>query len=381
VEGPLVIRFQRPQLPSVAAAAAYFERAESARWYSNFGPCHELLVERLEQRVGAPAKAVPVANCTLGLCLALKALTENQAGNEVLLPSFTFAATAAAVEWAGLRPVFVDVAEGHWSMDPARLEAALEQRHGRIAAVLACTTFGSPPPLAVSDAWTRLSGSAGVPLVIDSAAGFGATDASGRPAGHLGDAEVFSFHATKPLAIGEGGVVFTGDPEVALRIRRLANFGFEDGAVEGSVGMNAKLAEWPAATALAALDAFDETLRARRAAAAALKASLDATDLQFQELDSRPAWQFVPALTPVTADRGQVVRHAGERGVEVRTYFSKPLHTMTPFRSAPRCSDLVVTNDLARRVISLPMATDQTHAEREIIVGAISETLSLSAAP
>lgn len=371
-----MIRFQRPQLPPVNAIAAYYAAAEDARWYSNFGPCYEQLVGRLESRLGGDLCAVPVASCTLGLSLALAATTQGRAGTEVLLPSYTFAATATAVRWAGLDPVFVDVDPAHWSMDPERLSAALEQRGGRVAAILACTTFGTPPPVAVATAWERAAATAAVPLVVDSAAGFGAVDAAGRPAGRLGDVEVFSFHATKPFAIGEGGLVTTADPELAARIRQLANFGFEDGVVTGEVGTNAKLAEWPAATALAVLDRFDATLAARRNSAEAIRRGLDGSGLTFQAHDGSPAWQFVAALTPTDATRDALVVAAADRGVEIRTYFAHPLHTMPPFRTAPRTDDLVTTTDLAARAISLPMADDLSAEERALIVDVVAHALA-----
>ncbi len=375
-----MIRFQRPQLPPVAEIAAYYERAEHARWYSNFGPCHALLVERLQARLGPPLSVIPVANCTLGLSLALKATAHGQSGDEILLPSFTFAATAAAVEWAGFKPVFVDVDPGHWSLDPARLADALEARGDRVAGILACTTFGAPPPVAVSDAWEALASQAGVPLVVDSAAGLGAVDARGRQAGHLGDAEVFSLHATKPFAIGEGGIVTASDPDVAERIRRLANFGFQDGVVAEEVGINAKLAEWPAATALAVLDGFDDVLAVRRSTAAFVDEQLATSGLTFQTLDAQPAWQFVPALAPTSASRDDVVAIAAEHGVEVRTYFAHPLHTMPPFGGAPRTDDLTVTLDLASRALSLPMANDLSIEEQDTIITTVRRALTMAVA-
>ncbi|MDO9355521.1 MAG: aminotransferase class I/II-fold pyridoxal phosphate-dependent enzyme [Solirubrobacteraceae bacterium] len=377
-----MIRFQRPQLPAVAAIAAYYQRAEDARWYSNFGPCHAQLVERLEQRLGGGLHAVPVANCTLGISLALVAATglapgdRETAGREVIVPSYTFAATATAIVWAGLTPVFVDVDPGHWSMDPAALEQALQERGDRVAAVMACTTFGSPPPVAVSQAWERLAADAGVPLLIDSAAGFGALDAAGRAAGHLGDVEIFSWHATKPFAIGEGGLLCTADAALAERLNRLANFGFEDGVVTGAPGMNAKLAEWPAATALAVLDDFDDVLEARRDAATRLRTALAGTGLTFQELDSQPAWQFLAALAPAGTSRDDIVAVTAEHGVEVRSYFAHPLHRMPAFADAPRIGSLPVTEDLAIRALSLPMANDLTDAEHEAIVSAVHRSLA-----
>jgi dTDP-4-amino-4,6-dideoxygalactose transaminase len=105
------IRFLRPELPPLDEVARYFAMAESERWFSNGGPCHELLRERIQRRLGRNISCVPVASGTLGLMIAIRALcgSPGESATEVIVPSFTFAATAGAVVWAGFVPVFADV--------------------------------------------------------------------------------------------------------------------------------------------------------------------------------------------------------------------------------------------------------------------------------
>lgn len=367
-----MIRFQTPQLPPVAAIAAYYARSEEVRWFTNRGPCHELLTERLEARLGPGVHCVPVANATLGLMLGLRALLgARPARREVLLPSFTFAATASAVSWAGLEPVFVDVEPSSWHMDPDALQGALADRAGRVGAVLACSTFGVPPSIAHRKAWERAARDAGAALLVDSAAGFGATGEDGRPLGRQGDAEVFSFHATKPFAIGEGGLLSTTREEVATRAARLANFGFEDGVVHDAPGLNAKLPEWSAATALAVLDRYDDVLRCRRSAAREIVEALAPYGYTGQAGSGGAAWQFVPLLAPSRRVRDTALDVARGRDIELRTYFSVPLHRMPAFASVPAAGRLRRTEDLAARVLSLPMANDQTPADRGAIVACL----------
>ena len=151
-----MIRFQAPQIPPAREVEAYFALAEESRWYSNRGPCHELLVERLGRYVGPGVSCIPVANATLGLMVALRALTgTSPRRREVLMPSFTFAAAVNAVLWAGLEPVFVDVEPCSWHLDPAALENALDGRPHTVVAVLAVSTFGTPPPIALRTGWSR----------------------------------------------------------------------------------------------------------------------------------------------------------------------------------------------------------------------------------
>jgi dTDP-4-amino-4,6-dideoxygalactose transaminase len=367
-----VIRFQTPQLPPVAEIAAYYARAEEARWFSNRGPCHELLTERLERFLGPGVRCVPVGNATIGLMLGLRALVgARPQRREVLLPSFTFAATVSAVLWAGLEPVFVDVEERSWHLDPLALQEALGGRSDRVGAILACSTFGTPPATAQRRAWEMAAREAGVPLLVDSAAGFGATAEDGLPLGRQGDAEVFSFHATKPFAIGEGGLLTTTLQDVAERAARLANFGFEDGVVHDAPGLNAKLPEWSAATALAVLDHYDDVLAARRAAAAEIIEALAPQGYARQSGTAGAAWQFVPLLAPSARVRDAALELARERGIELRSYFSVPLHRMPAFASVPIAGGLRCTDDLAARALSLPMANDQSAADRDAIVSCL----------
>ena len=364
-----MIRFQAPQLPPTQEVLAYFAMAEEARWYTNRGPCHEQLVLRLERYLGGDVSCIPVANGTLGLMVALRAMTGSPLpGRRVIMPSFTFAATVDAVLWAGLEPVFVDVESESWHLDPAALEAALDVHSGAVAAVLAASTFGTPPGVAQRVAWERAAARAAVPLLIDSAAGFGATDERGERLGHQGDAEVFSFHATKPFAIGEGGLVATSQPGLACRMRRIVNFGLRAGVVEDDVGLNAKLAEWPAATALAVLDCYENVIAARRAAAERILAAVAPHGYVAQGGAGGAVWQFVPVLAPSPVVRAAALEYAQSQGIELRAYFSVPLHQMPAFSSARVVGDLCNTQHLSARILSLPMANDLSDADVDAIV-------------
>ena len=245
VSDPLV-PFQRPEPPEPEAIMAYYERSRREGFYSNGGPNARLLTDRLADYVGGGAFAIPVGNATVGLMVALRAACGMASGERRLIvtPSYTFTATACAIEWAGFEPVFVDIERRGWHMDPAALEAAFERFPGQIAGVLACATFGTAPPAEQRAAWRELCDAHSVPLLIDSAPGFGSRDADGAALGGLGDTEIFSFHATKPFSVGEGGLITTADADLAARIARMVNFGLEPGTrLSTDIGMNAKLSE------------------------------------------------------------------------------------------------------------------------------------------
>ena len=350
------IPFLRPEPPRLEAVARYFELSRQAGMFANGGPCHRLLVERLERYLGGGAACVPVASGTSGLLLAMRAAFGPPRDAEVIVPSFTFTASACAIEWCGFRPRFVDVDADSWQMDPEALTEALRAADGEVAGVLGCATFGVAPPRRVRAAWRAATTSAGVPLVIDSAAGFGTTDSRGRPLGCGDDTEVFSFHATKPFGIGEGGLVTTGDPAIAERIARLGNFGIEGpDRTSGEAGLNGKMSEMSAAAGLAMLDRFDEDLARRRATAARLRDALGAAGASFQAGCETSTTQLMQVRVDTPAARDACRSVAPRLGVDVRTYHDPPLHRHPAFAGAAR-GPLPVTDDLAARSLSLPMA-------------------------
>jgi dTDP-4-amino-4,6-dideoxygalactose transaminase len=375
-----MVRFQRPQFPHGEEIEEYLARSREIHWYSNNGPCCMLLRDRLQEATDRPC--VPVASGTLGLMVGVAALRERArpAAHEVLVPSFAFAASAQAAAWNGLRPVFVDVAPGHWHLDPVALEAELAAREGRVALVLALSSFGTPPPPEVRWHWEAACHDAGVPLLVDSAAGYGAHAADGVPIGGQGDLEIVSFHATKPLAAGEGGAVFCRDERLAARIAQLGNFAFDaHRQVDSPTGLNAKLSEPAAAAALAALDHLPAVLEARSAAATQILDGLP-TSMTRQDGHEHGTWQFVPVLAADGAQRRAALTEA-EGAVEIRTYY-EPLHEMPGFAGCETAGPLPVTRDLSRRTLSLPMANDLQPEEIDRICSVLREpTAARDAAP
>jgi dTDP-4-amino-4,6-dideoxygalactose transaminase len=365
-----MIPFQRPSLPSTPEIDRYLDLSREQRWFSNGGPCWRLLRERLGDRAGA--YCVPVASGTLGLMAALAAVLESSSAGPqrtgALMPSFTFLATAQAAIWSGLEPRLADIAPDHWHLDAGCLERVLAE-DGDLGVAIAVSAFGTPPPAETRLRWEGACRKAGVPLVVDSAAGFGAVAEDGVPIGSQGDVEVVSFHATKPFAIGEGGAVFTRDRDLHERIELAVNFGFRrDRTVASARGLNAKMSELHAATALAVLDRLDSILEGRREAAAAIRARAG-DGASWQRGSERSTWQFVPVALD-SPDRRQRVIEACRDRLEVRVYY-QPLSELTPERATVVDGGLAATEDLHRRILCLPMANDLDEAE----VGAIAATL------
>ena len=366
------VPLQRPDLPRLVDVQRYYERSEQARWYSNGGPCVSLLEDRITTALEAEAFAV--ANCTVGLVLALRATTiarRTSGRRYVVCPSYTFSATAGAVVSAGFEPLFVDVDPVNWQPDPAQIDLALAQYGTDVAAVVTTSTFGCPPPIEVRVHWETSCAAAGVPLVVDSAAGFGAQDADGRLLGRQGDAEVFSFHATKPFAVGEGGLVTTTDPEVAELLRTMRNFGFDSERRVVGEGTNAKLSEIQAAVALVVWDRFGDVLDARRARGGWLCDALSPSDFVFQPLVASGTWPLTSVLVPASS-RARIEQQAFEEGVELRRYYDRPLHRESPYEHGSAVGTLPVTLELAQRTLTLPMANDLDADELVRVVHAVT---------
>jgi dTDP-4-amino-4,6-dideoxygalactose transaminase len=355
-----LIRFQSPTLPSLREVEPWFAEAERLRWFSNGGPCVARLERACADRLGLEHPGVAVNNATSGLMVALRAcLGTPQADRRlVAVPSFTFIASVNAVIWAGFEPVFIDVDPDDWQPSEASL-ARLRGMRGSLAGVLQCSTFGTAPSRARRTSLAAAAADLGVPVVVDSAAGFGAVDEDGCTLGDQGDAEVFSFHATKPFAVGEGGLVTSRSAAVIDSLAELINFGFDHTrSVTGHLGINAKMPELTAAVGLAVLDRFDDVLAARRAAAGWLRDELEPAGVAFQAGSAGSTFQFVPVALPTAESRNLLLQKAHDARIELRAYFDPPMHRLPALTSVRRAGDLPVTESLSQRIVGLPMAND-----------------------
>jgi dTDP-4-amino-4,6-dideoxygalactose transaminase len=364
------IPFLRPQLPSLADIGAYYRLAEEARFFSNGGPCERLLRTRLSDYLGGVG-CVPVDNATNGIVIAVRAAMDAAGTGDrpfVVMPSYTFVATAGAVRVLGYQPLFVDVEPGAWQMDGDALADVLARRGAEVAAVLGTHTFGLPPAVAVQQRWQELCREQGVPLVVDAAAGFGAVDDTGTRTGRDRVAHVFSFHATKTFGIGEGGLVTTLDEDLLERVDALHAFGFASGRIATHAGINAKMDELHAASALAVLDGFDTVLRRRRDIAASYREHLEPHGFAFQTGSEGGTWQAGYVAAPDAATRDAVLAAAAGAQVGVAAYYDRPVHRHPAYADAPVHGSMTVTDDLATRALALPMANDLSDEDRERVV-------------
>lgn len=358
---PAGVRFPfiRPSVPAPEEWLPDLAASYEVGWFSNRGPAVQAFEQEVAERFGRPATAV--ANATVGLTAVLFALDVR---GRVVLPSFTFPATACAVDLAGCEPVFCEVDAETWELDPVALKETLA---GGAAAVIHVRAFGLCRDISpVED----VCAAAGVPLVVDSAAGLGGRTAAGDDIGHDGVCEVFSLHATKPFAVGEGGVVL-GDADLVDAVRQASNFGLAGGDVVGR-GLNAKMDEFAASRARAMLRRLDAEIEGRARHASVYRESLDHPLITHPVDPGAPPWQTYPVQVRDADVRPALLDELTSRGVEVRAYYAPALHESSAFRADVR---LPVSERLSRSMVCLPNYGNGTENEIAELTGLISESL------
>lgn len=350
------ISFIRPDFPKARAIAKDYRLILKNNWFTNFGPFERRLSEELAAYVGHGVHVATVSNATLGLMLAIQTYIGEPANqrNEVLMPAFTFAAGAEMLIRLGFVPVFMDINTETLQPDLLQAYEYYSKNKKKVAGVLFCNTFGTGAPQIAE--WEVFCKRNGLPLVIDSAAGLGSLYVDGSRIGWRGDCEVFSFHATKPFAIGEGGAIMSGKKRPIEKIRQLQNFGFNKNREVEYLGTNAKLPELSCAIGLRQLAELDKRLCKRRQVLDTYKQYLQPQGYTFQSNDSNSSLAFISVIAPSEAVAAQDHKRLIKNGIEVRRYYNPPLHQHQLLRKhAKVAGSLKVTDDVCKRIISLPV--------------------------
>jgi dTDP-4-amino-4,6-dideoxygalactose transaminase len=356
--------FARPLVPPLERVTARLAPGYEAGILTN-GPLVRTLEEEVAARLGV-AHVVAVSSCTSGLLLVLQALAPERS---VVLPSFTFSASAHAIAWNGLEPVFVECDPATFQVDVGDAEAELERAGG----ILATHVNGAPCRAEEVEAAGR---EAGVPVVFDAAHAFGARR-QGRPVGGFGDAEVFSMSPTKLVVAGEGGLVATNRADVAEAVRIGRDYGNPGDYDTRFPGLNARLSELHAAVALESLALLPEHLAIRRSIAELYReglAGLPGITPQLVDPGDDSTYKFF--TVQVDADRfglerDVVVEALRLEGIDTRCYFSPPVHLQQAY-ARRRAVSLRATERLAARVLSLPLSGGLQPGQAAAVVEALA---------
>jgi dTDP-4-amino-4,6-dideoxygalactose transaminase len=345
----------RPNIPNRKRLLERIDSVLSRRWLSNNGPCLLEFEQLISERIGV-RHCVATCNGTVGLQIAIRALGLT---GEAIVPSFTFVATAHALQWLGVTPVFCDVDCRTHNIDPYQVQRLITPRTSGIIGV---HLWGRPCAV---ETLADIAEQHHLALMFDAAHAFGCSH-QGRMIGSFGSLEVFSFHATKFFNTFEGGAIVTQDDTLAAKARSLRDFGFAPNNDVIDVGTNGKMTEVCAAMGLTGLECLDDFIATNQANYRQYEAELaDLPGVRFMSFEGggdRVNYQYIvlevdEAVTQISRDQMLDVLHA--ENVIARRYFYPGCHRMEPYRLRfpDAGQQLPVTELLARRVLVLPTGT------------------------
>lgn len=359
----------RPYLPPLADFCEGLREIWGNEWLTNNGPVLRRYTRELEEYVGSPNVCL-FNNGTLALQIALQGMGLT---GEVITTPFTFVATAHALSANKLQPVFVDIEPEYYTLDPAKVEAAITPR---TSAILPVHVYGHPCNLeALADIARRHN----LRLIYDAAHAFG-VEVDGRSIAQFGDCSMFSFHATKLYHSIEGGMLVLADPELKSTFDYLKNFGFQGETEVVMAGTNAKMNELQALMGELVLEHIDETI-AQRAAI---------HDTYVNRLRNRPGLRLPPRLPatvrgnysyfPIGVDpvgygttRDALYARLREYNIFARRYFYPLICDFDCYRDVQLRDPLTVARAVASRIITLPtyhgLALDDVHRICDVIEG------------
>lgn len=357
--------------PNLGSQESFLRRVNDLwqrRWFTNNG----VYVREFEQKLAAylgVKHCIPVCNGTVAMELAIRALGLR---GEVIVPSFTFIATAHALQWQEITPVFCDIDRATHNLDPQRVEEMITPRTSGIIGV---HIWGRPCDVEGLAAVARRHN---LKLLYDAAHAFGCT-CGGRMIGNFGEAEIFSFHATKFFNTFEGGAVATNNDELAGKIRLMKNFGFHGYDNVIYIGTNGKMTEVSAAMGLTGLESLDEFIAANRRNYEEYRkqlAGIPGLSLVRYDESERLNYQYIPVEIEESVaglSRDQVVTLLHAENVLARRYFFPGCHRMEPYRSLFPHAGLLLpeTERLTGRLFSLPNGTSIGTADIQTLCSVI----------
>lgn len=335
------------------------------------GPEVKELEERLAAYVGTK-HCITVSSGTEALLMSLMAL-DVKPGDEIITTSFTFIATAEVIVLLGAKPVLVDVDPVTCNIDAGKLEAAITPR---TRAIMPVSLYGQPADMAEINAIAARHGN--IPVIEDAAQSFGA-DYHGKKSCNLSTIGCTSFFPSKPLGCyGDGGAIFTNDDELALACREIRVHGQSKRYVHTRLGVGGRMDTLQCAIVLAKLDRFEWEVERRLAIGARYNELLDGKGIARvkQHADRTSVYAQYTVYVP---NRDAVQAYLAEQGVPTAIHYPVPINQQPYYK--PICGmDLTpVAQDMASRVMSLPMSSDLTEAQQDHVVSALGHALLASA--
>lgn len=357
----------RPNIGSRKAFLSYMNEIFSRRWLSNNGP----LVQEFERQIAdflGVKHCVAMCNGTVALEIAIRALDLK---GEVIMPSFTFVATAHALQWQEITPVFADIDPNTHTLDP---EAVFRMITPRTTGIIGVHLWGHSAPV---DELQTIADGCGLKLMFDAAHAFGCSY-KGRMIGGFGECEVFSFHATKFFNTFEGGAVVTNNDDLAKKMRLMKNFGFSGYDNVIYPGMNGKMTEVAAAMGLVNFSAIGEFVEANRRNHEQYSMRLNGIKgISVLPYDSREQNNYQYVVVEVSDDlpvsRDEIISALQAENVLARRYFWPGCHNMQPYKAFYPNAGLMLPNTkaVADRVIVLPTGATLPDSAADVVASVI----------
>jgi dTDP-4-amino-4,6-dideoxygalactose transaminase len=367
-----VIHVGRPNIGDRSKLHQRLDDVLDRCWLTNNGP----FVHEFENKVSTYLNVrhcIAMCNGTVALEIATRALNMH---GEVIMPSFTFVATAHSLQWQGVTPIFCDIDPNTFTIDPAQVERFITPR---TTGIIGVHLWGKPCNI---DALEYLATEHNLKLIFDSSHAFGCSH-KGEMIGGFGNAETFSFHATKFVNSFEGGAVVTNDDDIAKKIRLMKNFGFTGLDNVIYIGTNGKMSEMSAAMGITSMDMIDEFISINQQNYKTYRDLLENINgIHIRSIDEREKnnFQYVTILVDeakcqISRDLLMNVLHA--ENIRVRRYFYPGCHLMEPYRSYYPNTGLLLPNTerIATQVLCLPNGTAVTKETVKIICSIIRHTI------
>ena len=323
-------------------------------WLTNNGPLVQELEKRISDFLGVK-HCIAMSNGTIALEIAIRALGFS---GEVILPSFTFVATAHALQWQEITPVFCDIDPGTYNIDVEKIESLVTSR---TTGIIGTHLWGRPCDI---EGLKRLAAKKGLRLLFDAAHAF-ATSYKGQMIGNFGHAEVFSFHATKIFNTFEGGAIVTNDDRLAKKIRLMKNFGFAGMDNVIYLGINGKMNEVSAAMGLSSLENLDDFIKTNKENYEIYYGYLGNINgirmLKYNEKEKNNFQYIVIEIdeNKIKVNRDKLMKILHAENIRVRRYFYPGCHKMEPYRTCYPNAGLLLpeTERISHRVLCFPTGT------------------------
>ena len=358
-----------PLLPPLDEFQPYLEKIWDSKWLTNNGQFHQQLEQELADYLGVKQVCL-FSNGTLALITALQAL---RITGEVITTPFSFVATTHSLWWNNIKPVFVDIEPETFNLDPEKIEAAITPQ---TTAIMPVHVYGNPcDTMAIQE----IADTYNLKVIYDAAHAFGVKK-NGESVLNFGDLSVLSFHATKVYNTFEGGAIICHDEKMKQHIDDLKNFGFRGETTVIAPGINAKMNEVQAAFGVLQLKYIDKALTRRKEIAEAYRKKLSGIKgIYF--LDDLPhikhAYSYFPVLVneiEYGKGRDELYEHLKKQDIFARRYFYPLISNFPTYKGLPSAApnNLPVANEIAEKVICLPIYPDLETKEVEKIVSTIS---------